>query len=1761
MNNQSNTLYVIIDPSGAQSGAASTVQAINSIVQSASQLNVSVTQVTNNIQRSMDTNARNVGNLKKAVKSLTDDFSRLGALLAAAQPVNMFKSFMSSIADADRSYNGFIAMMNVTTGSITKSKEEFDFVTRAANTFGVKLDGLAASYAKLSAATKGLLTETNTKQLFTAITAVSSVMHAESYVVERMFNAIIQMASKGQVHMEELKQQLGEHLPGAMALAATSINMSVGDMIDAMKKGDISARKLLTNLPKTVIDTFGKAAEISSQSLHSTFNRFNTAIELVLIKLSTNGIAVGLAAVFRELTNHIETASPAFVMLSNIIGNALVDVSEYIKRLKPEDIATFAESVINATKAIILMTGSFVDMLAWGYKNSDLIISLATGFAGLRLITIGYAASVAAASASTMVAAGAFTALSYAIGGAGAYLLGFAIGEWAKREFPIVSDWVATAIGWFNKIPVATAYWTEASYTYIEYYVERLKGKISEGVNWLWTHLKNAGAGIARFFGVDVEKAIPQRYEYHLTVKARLDNLRTQYDSEMSKIDKTIESMIRENNSESAKSKSELDIFARLNIDRKGLDSAVDFFAKLEKNLQESQKLADDREKKGKEHKLTAAEKLLEDWKTVVDQIPTDINDKFSPATKKYAETLNKIASGAVKMSTHQLEMLANYAYEAQAREHNNSLLEAENKLREDRTKFFDTEFDAATKEVESVSKTNEAIRERINAYGKAKEATLEYKAAQALLQRELELTAESELRSAAETLNSSGVLSQVAFEYLRLADLHAKKAKDLGTQATLYTEEAYQKSLNESRKAFEKFFDDIERGLTDSIYRSFEKGESFGKTFIESLKKLFKTSALKLMVQAVVDPASAYLKTAIGLGGSNSGVASLGSVASTGNSLYNAFTGSNSLYSSFATSNIGQAIGLSSAVGSGMASIGAIGSGVSATGGMVGLAANATGAGLSVGSGLGAGVLSGSTLTGGATTAIGSAAPTLTGLGSTIGTALPWIGAALAVASLFGSKKPKPATLELYNNQQMNAAEFGQTHNVPAIDTAFGTLAFSGKHLDKNGIDINKLMDEQLKPIAAVDQILASVMTASQLKSARSGLVNWSAMDVYKGDDAGDPLERRLSEILNPIDGWIGQLLDTVSGSIDEKYTQAISALSAQGYEKGQEIADQLFAGVTDGLNEGETLAAAFGRIAGALQVINPLFEDLGLKLFDISTIGGDAASDLINLYGGLEALQSAFNSYYDNYYSAEEKRANVVKKITRTLSQAGAIVDEATVATATREQFRAAYEAIVDASGAASPLAVALMSVESAFAGITASADEASSSSDSLADALKEVSDRQIEWAKNAYESAKDATDAAFNALERSIDAQKTSIGLQIDVASELINSLKSLTSVIDSGMATLLSASTSVNMAGQSVEFIKQSAANAITSGYLPDADELQKAIEQANNGLDQSNFDSAFEQERMRLRILGDLRTIQSVSGPKLSAAEQQLTALKSQLVALDAILENAKLQLDQARGVDTSLLSIETALLNLQNAIVNELKLQTKAFVDSIFIALRAGNISPSDAISQLNNAGAGVKTETESQVDTINGKETIYASSGGAVLVKNPNDPANSLIYGNDATQTSISDAIAFVNEVQRRVSAGIMSSEDGIRAVYSEAVKKGISSTSLDAMMGWAPGSSLYAVQAIGLPSFDVGTNVVPHDMIAQIHEDEAIIPKRFNPWAGGELPNQGNKEIAQAINTLNSKFDVMKKDFDVLNGFARRTANAVNGQPESPMLVIVED
>lgn len=143
--------------------------------------------------------------------------------------------------------------------------------------------------------------------------------------------------------------------------------------------------------------------------------------------------------------------------------------------------------------------------------------------------------------------------------------------------------------------------------------------------------------------------------------------------------------------------------------------------------------------------------------------------------------------------------------------------------------------------------------------------------------------------------------------EHLNYLDQEIELRKRIATAAgQKETLEINKKAAEDAAREWKRFSDDIERSLTDALMRSFESGESFGHAFIKNLKNALKTSALKVVIQAVVGGTgdivgslgNAAINAVLGTSGSNggSGTNYLG-LASNAQSAYSAYGVASNIY------------------------------------------------------------------------------------------------------------------------------------------------------------------------------------------------------------------------------------------------------------------------------------------------------------------------------------------------------------------------------------------------------------------------------------------------------------------------------------------------------------------------------------------------------------------------------------------------------------------------------------------------------------------------------------------------------------------------------------------------------------------------------------------------------------------------------------------------------------------------------------------------
>ena len=143
-------------------------------------------------------------------------------------------------------------------------------------------------------------------ETFDSVVAASGRLGLSSAQTERALTALAQMASKGVVSMEELRQQLGEALPVAMGIAATSLGITVSELDKLVSSGQLLSRDFLPAFGAALRESFeGGEARVVNMALG--WERLKNSI--IAATQETNesiGVTRALAVVFDGTSRAID---------------------------------------------------------------------------------------------------------------------------------------------------------------------------------------------------------------------------------------------------------------------------------------------------------------------------------------------------------------------------------------------------------------------------------------------------------------------------------------------------------------------------------------------------------------------------------------------------------------------------------------------------------------------------------------------------------------------------------------------------------------------------------------------------------------------------------------------------------------------------------------------------------------------------------------------------------------------------------------------------------------------------------------------------------------------------------------------------------------------------------------------------------------------------------------------------------------------------------------------------------------------------------------------------------------------------------------------------------------------------------------------------------------------------------------------------------------------------------------------------------------
>lgn len=187
------------------------------------------------------------------------------------------------------------------------------FVNKQIDELALPAMAAKEGFKTLSGAMMGTsITAEQQRDIFRGVGEASTVMGLSSERTQLAMLALGQMASKGNVQMEELRGQLGEQIPGAMAMAARSMGVTNGEFIKMVEAG-LPAEKFLPRFAAELHKTFGSGVADAVNGAQANLNRFNnslldlkTSIGTSLMPMVTDLINKGLVPLFGWLGQNMD---------------------------------------------------------------------------------------------------------------------------------------------------------------------------------------------------------------------------------------------------------------------------------------------------------------------------------------------------------------------------------------------------------------------------------------------------------------------------------------------------------------------------------------------------------------------------------------------------------------------------------------------------------------------------------------------------------------------------------------------------------------------------------------------------------------------------------------------------------------------------------------------------------------------------------------------------------------------------------------------------------------------------------------------------------------------------------------------------------------------------------------------------------------------------------------------------------------------------------------------------------------------------------------------------------------------------------------------------------------------------------------------------------------------------------------------------------------------------------------------------------------
>lgn len=782
--------------------------------------------------------------------------------------------------------------------------------------------------------------------------------------------------------------------------------------------------------------------------------------------------------------------------------------------------------------------------------------------------------------------------------------------------------------------------------------------------------------------------------------------------------------------------------------------------------------------------------------------------------------------------------------------------------------------------ETQSIKSSIPSLRQRVDTFGLSATA--------------IARNAEAETRARIATLNNIKTIELAkgaSAEYVKQIEQEIAAMKDLLTQQEHMTGlvsqqerlEAEQKYYQDVADEAKRTHEEIERSLMDTLMRGFEGGKDFAKNALDTIKNMFNTLVLRPLIQPVVAGAAGLVTSMLGFGGTANAQGLGGGIDPiTGLSTAKNLMGGMSWFTDFTGTMGGSLMDAGMYLQKFDGIVGDFGNTILGNIDTIAGAAQMAGAAWNYGKGI-------YDLTKGSYGAgIGAIGGQLLGgpIGGMIGNALGgMLDKAFKGETRAGGGFIYDRTMEQARFVGGPSGGYGGTETIGAMTT---------------------ILDSQMKMIQGV---LDSIGTVN------AQVVNtWGAFESSDkgrgGTFSGGTLIIDGAEVRFGTDkkgaGYGGR-----SGSAEEMYQNMLADMSFSTLEAWKSVSDQLPSVIAGSLRavdirsltveQAQGLTAEIQATVSSVTALSAAFSQM--PMVNLRDLTFDATASLIQFAGGLGQLQAGTATYFEHFYSRQEKLAFASEQLSSSFADLGLQMPSLTQgADLAKAEFRSIAESLDLSSEAGQKAYAALMGWSGRFAqtvaefdALNVSMDELEETSRAVADVLREREglERQLLLVQGDTAALRVLDLAALDESNRALQERIWATQDQLQVNSELLRLERLLLQVQGDTVALRRLDSAALDESNQALQehiWAIQDQSAAVAERIQAE----QKAYQEAKSHVD--SLMSAFRE--LAQRQIRDLEQTFKVTDKMANALQ---SALNTQISSLSSVTSMLNDMIGELRG--------------------------------------------------------------------------------------------------------------------------------------------------------------------------------------------------------------------------------------------------------------------